>query len=115
MTEEEIATEISAVSSLCVEDAHANIVKVLKFGVLRSPHAFYFIDMEYCECNLHDYVTGVRLVHHELHWPIATQEDKMEYLTDSLCTDIVAGLIFIHSKDLVHRDISPQNGAQFTI
>jgi serine/threonine protein kinase len=109
MTEEEIAGEMSAVRNLC-NGAHSNIIAVLKFVTLRTPHAFYFIDMEYCDCNLYDYVVGVSDMPGLFNWLDAGQQERMQYVINTLADDMIDGLSFVHSKDLVHRDLSPQNG-----
>jgi len=46
--------EVMAIKNLCEPGAHVNIVQVLAHGQL--PNApYYFIDMELCDWNLHNY------------------------------------------------------------
>ena len=47
--------EVKAIKILCEPGAHVNIVQVLDHGRL-SNIPYYFIDMEFCDLNLHDYI-----------------------------------------------------------
>jgi hypothetical protein len=47
--------EVKAIKRLCGPGAHVNIVQVLDHGPL-SNTPYYFIDMELCDFNLHDYI-----------------------------------------------------------
>ena len=46
---EAVENEVRAISMLCMDNVHENIVHVLKHG---SVAPYYFIDMELCEANL---------------------------------------------------------------
>lgn len=103
--------EIQAIKRLCGPDTHVNIVQVLNHGHLSNP-IFYFIDMELCDSNLHDYIyrkdsngpskpmtsvlrgAGLNLVLQI--WTIMSQ--------------IAAGVEYIHEQRHVHRDLKPANG-----
>ena len=103
---------MKAIKRLCGPGAHVNIVQVLDHGLL-SNVPYYFIDMEFCDLNLHDYI------HRE------TSPERSESLprcsrgassTSSLqiwvvMSQIAAGVEYIHRKGHVHRDIKPANGA----
>lgn len=65
--------------------------------------------MELCDANLDDYVKGKRLVPGILDWPNASNEERVQYLVAGIMDPILDGLVFIHSRKEVHRDISPQN------
>jgi len=104
--------EVMAIKTLCGPGAHVNIVQVLAHGPLPSI-PFYFIDMELCDLNLHDYI------HQE---PSAKPLESMPYILRGknsalplqiwiIMKQIVAGAEYIHRKGHVHRDIKPANGA----
>jgi len=97
------------------EDIKVNIVQVLKHGLL-SYHPSYFIDMELCELNLHDYIHQVP--------PSAQSEPTTESIPHfekgagavsvqqiwKVMSQIANGVEYIHRKGYVHRDIKPANG-----
>lgn len=107
-TEEEIKNEVRAVEKLC-NGSHPNIVKVFRHGRLRTEHSVYFIDMEWCDMNLDEFIKGVRPVTGLLDWPKAGNQNQIRYTISEIIKQILSGLIFIHGHDEVHRDISPQN------
>jgi hypothetical protein len=50
-----VQNEARAIRKLCGQGNHPNIVAVINHGQL--PNApYYFIDMELCDINLHDYI-----------------------------------------------------------
>jgi len=55
----------------------------------------YFIDMEFCDKNLEEYI-------HE------TSNFEIDRIW-SIMKDISDGVSFIHSHDEVHRDLKPRN------
>jgi serine/threonine protein kinase len=104
--------EVRAIKKLCGPGAHVNIVQVLDHGQL-SNTPYYFIDMEFCDLNLHDYI------HRETS---PEPSESIPYFikgagaTSSLqiwivMSQIAAGVKYIHEKGHVHRDIKPANGA----
>ena len=103
--------EVNAVKNLCGPGAHVNIVQVLAHGQL-SNAPYYFIDMELCNLNLHDYI------HRE---PSAEPLESMPDIIREpgsasslqiwvVMSQIAAGVEYIHRKGHVHRDIKPANG-----
>jgi len=109
-----LAKEVNAIKKLCGPGAHVNIVQVLAHGQLpNAPYFLYFIDMELCDLNLHDYI------HRK---PTAELSKSMPRIIRGMgsasalqiwvvMSQIAAGVEYIHRKGHVHRDIKPANGA----
>jgi len=103
--------EVKAIKRLCGPGAHVNIVQVLDHGQL-SKTPYYFIDTEFCDLNLHDYI------HRE---PSPELSKSIPYFIRGagspsslqiwvVMSQIAAGVEYIHQKGHVHRDIKPENG-----
>jgi serine/threonine protein kinase len=95
------------------DSPHKNIVKILDYDFDdKSRSGKYYINMEFCEFNLHEYVKGsvdtktARL----LDWPMSDHGSKMQYLLSDIMNDIINALICLHERGLVHRDLSLDNG-----
>lgn len=92
--------EVRAIDKLC-KHRHENIVTVLRHGWLNS--SYYFFDMELCEMNLEQYISG------ELNTSSVPETyDATEIL--NIITQVTSGLDFIHNHAEVHRDLKPRNG-----
>jgi len=111
MTKEDIANEIKAVTQLCAEGVHKNIVAVLNHGWLKSS-PYYFIDMELCDFNLETFIYNIDFDRFKSDFE-TTGKSMEEVRLGNLWTitiDIVRGLHFIHGHGQVHRDLKPRNG-----
>jgi serine/threonine protein kinase len=106
-----VQKEVQAIKRLCGPGAHINIVQVLNHGQL-SQAPFYFIDMEFCDWNLDDYI-------HRKTRP--EPSESIPYFIEGagslqiwvVMSQIAAGVEYIHRKSHVHRDVKPANGAAF--
>lgn len=107
-----IASEIRAIETLC-NGSHQNVIKVFCHGLLRPGRSVYFIDMEMCDANLEEFVAGQTQFQELINWPKASKSLRIRYALNDVMKQILEGLIFIHSHDEVHRDLSPQNCIAF--
>lgn len=94
--------ELRANERLCKEK-HPNIVEVFKSGQFRGS-SHIFIDMELCGMNLETFIQKNREIS-EIFPP-----GVRELLVWDIMKQIANGLVFIHGKGHVHRDINPRNG-----
>ena len=108
MDERLIRKEVDAIKKLCGIDTHVNITQVLNHGHLSNP-IFYFIDMELCDLNLHEYIHAKNPS--EL-LPYFSRGDGVKSVLQiwTVMTQIASGVEYIHRQNQVHRDIKPVNG-----
>ena len=116
VTNEDVENEIRAIEKLCTNNGHVNIIKVLRHGWLdTSP--YYFIDMELCQMNLEQYISG-RFGPAMASTQTSIDGRDMERNADGskfsilwdILNQITEGLHFIHNLNEVHRDLKPRNG-----
>jgi serine/threonine protein kinase len=114
VTREDIASEVAAINKLCNED-NPWIVKVLKQAYLPNNSPYYFIDMEYCPETLEQRIETMKEHAFIKNSAIGLKTDSSRIDWDQLSIvfpivlDIIKGIQYIHSKDLVHRDLKPRN------
>lgn len=122
-SKEDVENESRAILKIYKDGtSHRNIVHVLNHGWLTSPFEYYFIDMELCDFNLHDYIYGDRTKLLKCLRPFPKRDILDTVLVrqdDFVCvkvmnvytimTHIVNGLEYIHSCGQVHRDLKPKN------
>jgi serine/threonine protein kinase len=109
----ELRNEVRAVEKLCQPGVCCNVVSIYNHGRLQADSLHYFLDLELCDFNLEQYISGK--------WTPALQP-RVHNLTDcvkpdvkmaqiwKIMEDILGGLVFIHFKSEVHRDLKPRNG-----
>ena len=103
-----IDNEVRAINKLCKSN-HPNIVQVLGCGWLKPDGAFYFIDMELCEISLENYIQG-GTINGLVDWNTVRIRDEVHEHAYKIMQQILNGLIYIHCRNEVHRDLSPNNG-----
>ena len=107
---------------LCQSGGHPNIVAILQDG--RETYQWigdiYFIDMELCDMNLHNYIHGERTVLQEPDKPrspvfVLKDSDIKEKMRNAweIMIHISKGLEFLHNQGQVHRDLKPSNGMSY--
>lgn len=98
---------------------HPNIVVILQDGWKTIPFVgeYYFIDMELCDLNLHDYIQGHRSMTLEVYDTldprifVPPECDILEKMRNvwAIMIHISQGLEFLHQYGQVHRDLKPRN------
>jgi serine/threonine protein kinase len=79
----------------------------------------YRIDMELCDCNLDQYIKQQTDILFEMRDLSAPGEfgnignRRGPWHKWDIMEQICEGVKYIHGKDLVHRDVKPQNGMSF--
>ena len=82
---------------------HVNLIAVLRHNQLPHSH-LYYIDMELCDFDLHDYIHSWSL--YDLSGPERKRSPSNIF---NITREIASGLEFIHKHNKVHRDLKPQN------
>ena len=90
---------------------HQFIVRLSQHGPLQSS---YFIDMEYCSLNLHEYIHNKEkrnCMDQRLsrYFQSETSEEHRLWMVLSIALEVTNGLAFMHDKQQVHRDLKPAN------
>ena len=98
---------------LC-KSSHPNIVQIFDLGQLKPDSAFYFLDMELCDFTLEDYCRGFDVPILE-NWTVIRKQRALALSICLINDQIVDGLIYIHSSQEVHRDLTPHNGIRTSI
>ena len=102
------------VRKLCGPMAHKNIVEV--FGVGKLPHSMcWYIDMELCDLNLETYILRkwTSALHKSVPFFTNIETSPISIKISQIAAtmnDIARGVVYIHSYDMVHRDLKPRNG-----
>ena len=95
-------------NKLC-QNFHNNLIAIYQHGFLHP--ALYFIDMEFCDTNLEEYIQcKKRCVHGLMDWDKAIEKGHGEFIICAIMQQIISGLKYIHDQGEVHRDLNPQNG-----
>jgi serine/threonine protein kinase len=109
---EDIEHEAQAITKICGQGAHRNIVAVLKLGELRDT-SYYFIDMELCDLNLAEYIHRQALPNPLESIPYFIKDAPPPMKAQqiwNIMQQIASGIKYIHSLKVVHRDLKPTNG-----
>jgi serine/threonine protein kinase len=107
-----IDKEARAIIKICGPQSHENIVEALRIGELRHTR-YYFIDMELCDLTLTQYIYGPS---------ISAPEAVPYFIKDApsmlkaqqiwnVMINIANGLKYLHSLNMAHRDLKPDNGS----
>ena len=100
-----------------MQSQHPNIVQVFEFGKFEKDSRSYFIDMELCDENLQNYISG-KSISHLVDW-ISLRNNAIQWKKPEdilgIADQIIDGLIFIHDQMEVHRDLTPNNGKLFRL
>jgi serine/threonine protein kinase len=117
ITMEAIKKEIEANNKLSTS-AHPHVLRMFRFGPALTVNGYY-MDFEYCEINLHEYIQeidlqkGPKLI--AKLFPCSgdgrTDFEKTSNIRNvwSIMYEITNGVLFLHQNNLVHRDLKPGN------
>jgi serine/threonine protein kinase len=101
------------VRKLCDPGTHRNIVSVFNRGKIPG-QMIWFLDMERCDLNLEVYILRQwtprlhRTVPFLTGIDICPTSEKINQVGE-IIEDIVKGVGFIHSQQMIHRDLKPRN------
>lgn len=108
VTKDDVDNEVRALKKLC-QNQHPNIVQVFDYGLLYPDSTVHFIDMELCDISLGNYLLGQELKGVD-NWATVREQDEIPWHAYNILQHILNGLLYIHSLNEVHRDLSPTNG-----
>jgi serine/threonine protein kinase len=106
--------EIRAIDKLYRDGPNDNLVEISHHGWLPSL-SYYYIDMEFCELNLDEYIEGKTPSGFLLENPRVLGAPFLErgtWCIWDIMQQISCGVQFIHSCQEVHRDLKPRNGTR---
>jgi len=115
-----VQNEIRTLLELNNKGPHDNIVRMLNHGWLGNPHNYFYMDMELCDINLHEYIYLPRSLNFDvgllssMRTPTYVGENCSPLVRVrnilTIMTHISRGLEFLHRHNQVHRDLKPRNG-----
>lgn len=103
VTRNDITNEARAVSKLCSPGTHTNIVEVFRHERLPFYSPYYYLDMEYCQMNLEEFIDRMN----SIDWRLSVVNTVR---TLQIVVQILNGVAYIHDHNEVHRDLKPRNG-----
>src|SRR5271169_2492118 len=112
---EDAMEEVRAIEKISSKGNHNNLVAILKHGRLLESWPFYYIDMEFCEGNLEDYIRGIHPERYAARLMSQFSSLGISYVGRvatiwDIMEQIASGICFIHICGQVHRDLKPRNG-----
>ena len=75
----------------------------------------YFIDMEYCDLDLDQYIHRDKHVDSLMNYKMANNEGHLAFHICAILQQLLCGLEFIHSNRKVHRDLKPKNSKTYML
>lgn len=114
ITREDIDNEANTISRLCRPGINPCVVAVLKHGWLPRHPSYYFIDMEYCEDSLDEYIERTTKTHSLIFQDknddgINRIRGRRLWVNLRIALEVAFGLFHIHRNGIVHRDLKPRN------
>jgi len=102
-TSSDISLERNAVQAIS-KGRHPNVVQILDTWIEETSFiTTCFIQMELCQGDLAEFL-------HERYQSDAVRKGLSSWETRDIFRQIMAGLEYIHSQGIMHRDLKPKNG-----
>jgi len=113
VSEAEIENEIEVMEKFRTS-THEHIIEILRHGDIGTKH--YFIDMEYCDIDLDQYIRGVIQIDSLMGYQKAITDGYLSFYICAILQQLISGLVFIHRKHrTVHRDLKPKNSKTYSL
>lgn len=124
-----IEAEFHAYDEFLKKTSHPNIIHVFNRGsycIPNMPITVHFIDMQLCDLDLHDYIHQPESRRYVDRINSSSATNGCKFVTEdadllskaqniwAIVLDIASGLEAVHSHNLVHRDLKPQNSKSFS-
>lgn len=110
---ESYRNEVEAMKTLSNKSCR-NTIQYINHGTIISD-SIYFIDMEFCDINLTQYIEGTHNVTGVHGLPVWNKENPDIFLITAIMQQLLSGLAFMHKESKVHRNLDPTNGKSVSI
>jgi len=108
---------------LCGKGEHPNLIQIFRHGWFPD-RSYYYIDMELGEFSLDRFIAIIKPRRASLKGLSKSARNYLKSNTTvidhhygltltgilKIMSDITSGIAFIHSRNMVHRDLTPRNG-----
>jgi serine/threonine protein kinase len=93
--------------------SYNHIVEILNHGSAQKFSSLYFVDMEYCDVNLEEYIHGSKTSVHGLQdYAVCARGSHFSFFVCAIWQQILSGVVFLHDHGKIHHDLNPRNGTK---
>jgi serine/threonine protein kinase len=90
--------------------SHNHVVEIINHGSFQKFPSLYFVDMEYCDLNLEEYIRGSRTSIRGLQdYAVSALGSHFSFFICAILQQILSGVVFLHDHGRVHSDLNPRN------